>query len=91
MEQTIAQLPDSVKVLIIFALGWFFTQWWNDKRQHSKDQDEALNKNTMALIELQIQIKNLTEIISILPRLRADLDVAHSKIRALEKADDDGK
>lgn len=83
MEELIKSLPASVQVLIIMVLGWFFKEYWEDRKDKKKTQDEALNKNTLAIVELQVQIKNLAEVLSILPKFKQDLDYAHEKIRDL--------
>ena len=81
MEETVKALPQSLQVFMIMAALWFFQQWWSDKRERNKTQDEALNKCTLAIVELQTQIKNLTEVLYIIPKLKEDIDAAHEKIR----------
>ena len=78
---TISNLPASVQVFLIMIGLWIFNQYWQDRKDKGKSQEDALSKNTLALIELQIQVKNLTEVLSILPKMRADIDAAHEKLR----------
>ena len=81
MEQTVASLPPSVQVLIILVLGWVAWQWFEDRKYKARRNDEALNKNTLAIVELQLQIKNLSNLLEIIPKLKSDIDAAHDKLR----------
>lgn len=85
MDQTLSSLPDSVKILIILVLGWLAKQWFEDRKYKERANDEALNKNTLAVVELQVQIKNLSSLLEIIPRLKTDIDSAHEKLRGQAK------
>lgn len=66
------------------AISWVFNEYWSNRKALSDKHDLALYNNTMAIVKLQVQLESLTEILKIVPKLKADLDVAHEKIRGLE-------
>jgi hypothetical protein len=69
---------------LINVMGFFFRDWWNDRKSVNQNQTNALLANTMSIQKLEIQMERLNDLLSMLPKLRADVDMAHSKIRDLD-------
>ncbi len=70
--------------LIGQALGWLISEAWSNRKVHMAKHDLALELNTSAIIKLQVQIEQLTELLTLVPKLKADVDYAHLKIRDLQ-------
>lgn len=70
---------------LIKVAAWFFTDWWADRKKSKEEQVSALTKNTLAIVELQVQIKQLNEFLHIIPKLRNDVDLAHRFIREIKE------
>lgn len=70
---------------LIKAVAWFFKQWWSERKERLDRQSQALMANTIAIVKLETQIERLNEFLHIIPRLKADIDLAHQKIRDLSK------
>ena len=73
-----------LKTLLEAAI-WFFKDWWTDRKEIKQRQSQALLENTMAIVELRIQVKQLNDFLMIIPKLKADVDLAHDKIRSMSK------
>lgn len=50
-----------------------------------KDNIKATQENTLALTKLQVEMQNLKELISMIPKMKQDIDVAHERIRQINK------
>lgn len=46
-----------------------------------KENTTATNDLKMAVTKLQVEMQNLKELISMIPKLKQDIDVAHERIR----------
>lgn len=46
-----------------------------------RDNVLALQDNTMAIIELKIELRHMKQAIEEVPKLRKDIDAAHEKLR----------
>jgi len=55
------------------------------QRAADMSQTRALQDCTIAITELKIEFKNFKEVISIIPKMKQDLDVAHERIRYITK------
>lgn len=64
-------------ILIKEIVSWFK----GSTREHIK----AIEANTIAVVELKVHLKYLSERIDQLPEMRSDLDAAHSAIRQIKK------
>jgi len=47
-------------------------------------QLEATQQNTLAIVRLETKLDSLTRELDLLPKLKADLDVAHDRLRELK-------
>ena len=68
----------------IDVLAWFLKDYWSDHKINAEKRDKALIDNTMAIVKLQVQIEGLIQALSIVPKLKDDIDRAHAKIRDLQ-------
>lgn len=62
-------------ILVRELLGLFFNS--------RKDQIKATQENTLAVTKLQVEMQNLKELISGIPKMKQDIDVAHERLRQL--------
>lgn len=66
------------------AIGYFLTKF-ADRWFAKKDAvEEETTKLTLAMVELKIEIKHLTEKLSPMPKIQSDLNELHTKVRVLE-------
>ncbi len=78
--------------LILFIRGcidilvFFFKDYWNERKGQIEKRDISLQANTSAIMKLQLQIEQLTDLLTIVPKLKADVDFAHEKIRDIQAA-----
>jgi hypothetical protein len=95
MLETLQKLPTTylagiivLSIVLIKALSdtilWIFKEYWNESKENSERHSNALQANTMAIIKLQIQIEQLTELLTVVPKLREDVNYAHEKIREIQ-------
>lgn len=84
LTSTISTLPSGVQVLLICGLFWLLNKLWDQKMAKGKDQDSQLSQLTIAMVELKVEVKNMSQILSLLPKLVQDSNAAHDKIRSLE-------
>lgn len=63
------------------GLGFILKEIWHGRQALETKRDLALSENTTAIIKLQVQIETLNGILTIVPKLKADIDNAHDKIR----------
>lgn len=96
MVEVLKDLPPSVLlaltlglgmlfIALLKACGWVFEKWWLDRRSRQDSQAQALMANTIAIVKLETQIERLNEFLHLIPKLKADIDLAHHKIRELSK------
>jgi hypothetical protein len=64
-------------VLAVWAVKDIYTTFKDDKRRNT----DALTTATHAIIELRTEIKNMRELLAEVPKIRRDVDAAHSKLR----------
>lgn len=64
--------------------AFFFRDYWQDRKGQVEKRESALMANTAAIMKLQIQIEQLTDLLTIVPKLKADIDWAHDKIREIK-------
>jgi len=79
-------MPVGVLIAIILGLGFILNGYWKDRKRGLDKRDKALEENTRAIIKLEIQIERLTDLLTIVPKLKADIDIAHEKIRDLQNS-----
>ncbi len=95
MLETLQKLPTMylagiivISLALIKALSdgllWVFKEYWANNKEDAQRHSNALQANTMAIIKLQVQIEQLTELLTIVPKLKADVDWAHLKLRELQ-------
>lgn len=85
LTNAISALSDPEKVVIILAGIFFFQQYWKDRSYKQRVSDEALNRLVLSVNSLEVKVENLNKYLDILPRLKADIDAAHDKIREYGK------
>lgn len=92
MVEYLKTLPSGTLIAIILAMAFVFKYvgevvafFFKDFWQKGKDKDSALQANTQAIIKLEVRIELLTELLAIVPKLKADVDRAHDKIRDIEQ------
>jgi hypothetical protein len=95
MVEFLKSLPPGYLVAIILAFtfvfkalgeaaSFFFKDYWQDRKGQAEKRDSALSANTTAIIKLQVQIEQLTALLTIVPKIKADVDNAHEKIREIQ-------
>lgn len=80
----------------LFGLGgafiaWVLREFWASYRDRNKSiasdlkaNTLAIQTNTHALVKLEVQIENLAHATEILPKLKADVDILHERVRQLQ-------
>lgn len=97
MLEYLKTLPTGSLIAIILAMAFvfkyigeaaafFFKDYWQDRKGQAEKRETALAANTAAIIKLQIQIEQLTELLTIVPKLKADVDFAHQMIREIKSS-----
>jgi hypothetical protein len=88
--ESIKDLPVSVIIVVAIFCGYLLhaimSRIIDRHLKRTDDHDKALQDNTMAIMELRVEIKNIREIISDHYKLRQDVNVLHERIRNLQKA-----
>jgi hypothetical protein len=64
---------------------FFFQDYWNARKVQAEKRDRALQANTTAIMKLELRMEQLTDLLTIVPKLKADVDSAHEHIRDLKK------
>lgn len=77
-------IPIWALIVVILLMGYILNGYWDDRKRQLDKRDEALEANTLAIMKLQLQIEQLTNLLTIVPKLKADIDWAHDKIRDIE-------
>lgn len=96
MVELIKDLPASVVIamlcgvlmllLAIAKAGWWgFTQWWSDRKERDQGLINALQANTLAIQRLEIQVDHLNQFLHVVPKLQADVNLAHQRLRDISK------
>ncbi len=85
MADYLKSMPTGVLIAIILLLSWVLHGYWNDRKRVKERNERALEANTRAIIQLQLQMEQLTNILIVVPKLKVDLDFAFEKIRDLEQ------
>ncbi len=95
MIEYIKSLPSGTLVALVLGLilvlrvgidvlVFFFKDYWNERKGQIEKREIALQANTSAIMKLQLQIEQLTDLLTIVPKLKADVDFAHEKIRDIQ-------
>ena len=50
-----------------------------------KQNTQAMQENTLAIVELKVELKFIQRALEKLPEIEKDINVAHQKIRAIEQ------
>ena len=72
----------------LWALKELYASWKGKDREKSetlKANTDAVQMLTLAITELKVELRNLKESIQPMPKLIRDMDVAHEKLRRIEK------
>lgn len=72
----------AIALIVLKEVASFLKEMFSN--QHKKNT-EALERNTLAIIELKVKLEFLQKALDKLPELERDLSVAHSKIRNLQE------
>ncbi len=76
----------------IFLLigAWVMREFWTLSQKKASGYDDALKANnakltelTIAIVKLETRLESVDKALEILPKMRADIDASHSKIRDL--------
>ncbi len=97
MLEYLKTLPTGSLIAIILAMAFvfkalgeiiafFFKDYWRERKGQLEKRDLALTANTQAIIKLEIQIEQLIDLLTIVPKLKVDIDSAHEKIRDLKNS-----
>jgi len=62
-----------------------FESIWNLIKKQSELKDQTVKENTLAILDLSVQIKILQEKIAHLPKMAQDINEASVKIRQIQK------
>lgn len=62
----------------------FLKSTWVDLKVSNKKQTEAVIGLTLSIQKLEIKVEYLSDLLNIIPKLKSDVDHAHSKIRELD-------
>lgn len=85
MADYLKSMPQGVLIAIILLLAFVLNGYWKDRKKGLERHDKALEDNTKAILRLQIQLESITQVLTLVPKLKADIDFAHDKIRNLEQ------
>lgn len=89
--ELLKEVPQSVLMIIVLVLLWLAKELWEMKKKQSSKESELLQQNTIALIELKVEVKALKEVIAPLLRkiegLEEDVNTLHEAKRAWQKRD----
>ena len=88
--------PEIITAIMGFAGAFIVKELWDGWKASRTNKDsqvekalekstEAINNLNIAVVELKIRIDHLSEKLAPIPKLSADLNHAHTKIRELEK------
>jgi hypothetical protein len=70
--------------MLLDAFMFFFKDYWRSRKEQLEKRDQALSDNTTAIMKLQFQIEQLSQLLTIVPKIKADVDFAHEKIRTIQ-------
>lgn len=65
----------------VWALKELYAVFKDDKRKNT----DALMQNTLAVVELRVELRYLKALLDEVPKLRKDVDAAHARLRDLGK------
>lgn len=72
---------------LIEIMSWFFKDFWHNRKGQIEKHEKALLENTMAIVKLQVKIENLTDALILIPKMKADIDWAHEKLRSIQNGE----
>ena len=71
--------------LLVYLLKFLANDFWQDAKERGAKWETLINQNTMALLELKIEMKHIVETFQNLhtrvENIEDDLDAAHDKLR----------
>lgn len=73
------------QVLLVAASLYVIKQGWELLRGTASKKLEALHQNTLAIVELKVEIKHLFKALEHLPKLKTDVDTLHSRQREIKR------
>lgn len=85
MAEYLKTIPAWGLIAIILVMAYILHGYWNDRKGELDRREEALKTNTEAIMKLQFQIEQLTDLLAIVPKMKVDIDWAFEKIRDLEE------
>jgi hypothetical protein len=77
----VTALSPEIKTAVILCLLWILNKVVDNWLSKSKLTDETVAKLTLAVNSLEIRVDTLNKSMDILPKLQADINAAHEKIR----------
>lgn len=96
MEKLADMISDKAAMpLLLMFIGFGIKELWDlvkgllQKKEDARETaineaTKATNQNTLALVQLSSDMKNVLKAIEEIPKMRKDLDSAHEKIREMQ-------
>jgi uncharacterized protein YoxC len=88
---TLSEAPPYLLIAVIVVLCWLVKELWDYRKRISNKHDSLLQQNTLALVELKVEVKNLKETISPLLRKTEKLEKDVNSLHEARRQDRGGK
>lgn len=96
MVELIKDLPASVVIamlcgvlMLLMAIGkglwWGFNEWYQNTKVREQTLNKSIIENTLAITRLQVEMEKLNELLISIPKLKLDIDLAHQKLRDIQR------
>lgn len=69
---------------VLRILSWVLSDWWSEKKKVEESNKDALQQNTLAIVELRTEVRHLNQFLHVIPKIQSEVELAHKLIRDLQ-------